>query len=335
MAGSEARNRAWAVLDGMSGRLPDVVPNEGALTIEFTRTEGGQVSRRTVTAVREPDLSLWTPFSTPEYDVDRGRDTLSTEREDALRPSGFAVPPRQDVLVPALRIEFVDGFCHAEPDSRLMVLLPATESVEERRVDALRVNDVVLFVDGDQRRRLYEAILERVEHHPAMGATYILVRYWQQAVREGFFRSRMTYDEFLQRLQGLGSQMQTVAGIRCWMAGEVLGPSDEQDIRRAGVIFNDQALVQEWREIDRALRRIRGLHISLARKLNRVIVQAGLMGRRPDSAEECIDEDLNLYLDDFRDSVTVHRITAITPEAMPVPYVFTGQFFEKGTELRW
>lgn len=335
MAGSEKRNWAWAVLGGINGGLPEAVLNDRMVTIEFIRSEGGQVSRRAVTAVREPDLSLWTPFSTPEYDVDRGRDTLSTEREDALRPSGFAAPSRQDVLVPALRIEFVDGFCHAELDSRLMVLLPATESVEERRADALRVDDMVLFVDGDQRRRLYEAILERVEHHPAMGATYILVRYWQQAVHEGFFRSRMTYDEFLQKLQELGSQMQTTPGIRCWVAGEVLGPSDAQDIRRVGIIFNDEALIQEWREIDRALRRIRGLHISLARKLNRVIVQAGLMGRRPDAAEECIDEELNLYLDDFRDSVTVHRITAISPEATPVPYILTGRFFEKGMELKW
>ncbi len=335
MGGAKKRNRAWAVLGGMNERLPDAVLNDRMVIIEFTHSEGEQVSRRTVTAVREPDLSLWTPFSTSEYDVDRGRDTLSMEGEDALRPSGFATQPRQNVLVPALRIEFVDGFCHAELDSRLMVLLPATESVEERRADALRVDDVVLFVDGDQRRRLYEAILERVEHHPAMGATYILVRYWQQAVREGFFRSRMTYDEFLQKLQDLGSQMQTTPGIRCWVAGEVLGPRDAQDIRRAGVIFNDQALIQEWREIDRALRRIRGLHISLARKLNRVIVEAGLMGRRPDAAEECIDEELNLYLDDFRDSVTVHRITGISPKATLVPYVFTGQFFEKGTELRW
>lgn len=335
MAGPNKRRQAWMALGGADETLPDITVSQGPLTIEFTRSEGEKVSRRAVAAAREPDLSLWTPFSTPEYDVEGGRDTLSMEIEETLRPSEPDAPSRQDVMVPALRIEFTDGFCYAESDSRMTVLLPSSEKTDERRADGLQPEDHVVFVDGDQRRRLYEAILERIEHHPALGATYILVHYWQQSVRQGFRRSGMTYDEFLQRLQQLGSQMQTAPGIRCWVAGEVLGPGDAEDIRRTGVIFGDEALIQEWRRIDRALRRIRGLHISLARKLNRVIIQAGLIGRHPDAAEECIDKELNLYLDDFRDSVTVHRVTSISPEATPVPYVLTGRFFDKGRDLKW
>jgi len=337
MASAEKRERAWAALapSRSDRQLPETASAVTLPAIEFIRREGERVSRRSVTAARAPDLSLWTPFSTSEYDLIRGQDTLSSDSEEALRPSEFTAPSRQNVLVPALCIEFANGSCYAEPDSRMTVFLPATEKTDDRRADGLRPEDVVIFVDGDQRRHLYEAILERIEHHPAMGATYILVRYWQQAVREGFFRSGMKYGDFLQALEQLGSHMQTTPGVRCWVTGEVLGPGDARDIWRVGKVFNDEALTQEWKEIGKALRRIRGLHISLARKLNQMIVQAGLKGRRPDVSEECIDPELNLYLDDFRDSVTVHRVTAINPEMTPVPYVLTGRFFEKGMELKW
>lgn len=337
MASAEYRERMWAQLSPHSSgsKIPETKPQPLALTIEFLRSEGKRVSRRSVSAVKITDLSLWTPFSTPEFDLIQGQDTLSSDSEEALRPSEFAPSARQNVMVPALHIEFVDGFCYAEPDSQMTVFLSATESIDNRRADGLRPEDIVIFVDGDQRRRLYDAILERIERHPAMGSTYILVRYWQQAVREGFFRSGMTYDEFLQDLRRRGSKMQTIPGIRCWVTGDVLGPSNGQDIRRVGEIFNDEALKQEWRNIDRALKKIRGLHISLAHKLNRIIMQAGLKGLHPGAAEECIDQELNLYVDDFRDSVTFHRVVAISQETQPVPYILTGRFFTKETELKW
>jgi hypothetical protein len=337
LTGAEKREHVWDRLTPLKWnvKLPEADRQASTLTIEFTRSEGKCVSQRTVTASREPDMSLWTPFSNPEYDVVRGQDTLSSDHEENLRPSEFADASRQNVRVPALHIRFVDGFCYAEPDSRMKAFLPATGKTDQRRADGLRPEDVVVFVDGGQRRQLYDAILERVENHPAMGTTYILVRYWQQAVREGFFRSGMTYGEFLEKLQARGSHMKTEPGVRCWIMGDVLGPRDAKDIWRVGQVFDDEALIEEWKRINRALRRIRGLHISLARKLNNIIVQAGLKGRYTEAAEECIDSELNLYLDDFRGSVTVHRVTSVDQETKLVPYVLTGRFFEEGTEIKW
>ncbi|RMH81745.1 MAG: hypothetical protein D6681_17730, partial [Calditrichaeota bacterium] len=314
MASAKHRERVWAQLTPHSSgsQFPATKHQSLNLAIEFIRSEGEKVSRQSVSLARISDLSLWTPFSTPEFDLAQGQDILSSDSEEPLRPSEFAPSGRQTVMVPALRVEFADGFCYAEPDSQMTVLLSATGRTDDRRTDGLRPEDIVIFVDGDQRRRLYDTILERIEHHPAMGSTYILVRYWQQAVREGFFRSGMTYDEFLRRLQERGSKVETSAAIYFWVQGWVLGPRDGEDIRRIGEVLNDQTLVQEWKAINRAVRRVRGLHFSLARKLNRIIVQAGLKGQHPGAADECIDQELNLYLDDFRDSVTVHRVVTIS-----------------------
>lgn len=328
---NEQKQHVWYRLSGMT-QVP-LFCDRSEPNINITREKAKNVPRQAVEAAHNTDLSIWTPFSTPEYEFIQETDIHGIENEVLLRPPE-SKNLSQDVTVPALRIEFVDGFCYAEPKSQMNVYLPATGKIDDRTVDKLRPEDIVIFVNGDQRTRLYEAILQRLEHHGKMGTTYILVRYWQDAVREGFSRSGLTYAEFLNRLQKLGSQMKTPAGVRFWIEGIVLGPNKAEDIRRAGEVLGDEALILEWKRINQALRKIRGLHISLARKLNRVIVQAGLTNQLPVS-NECIDTELNLYLDDFRDSVRLQRIVHISKETTSVPYLFTGEFMTKEKELKW
>ncbi len=327
---NEEKKHIWYRLRGMTSVPLD---DRSEPNINMMRETAKSVSRQTVAAARNPDLSIWTPFSTPEYEFIQETDIHSIENEVLLCPPE-SKNISQDVTVPTLRIEFVDGFCYAEPNSQMNVYLPATGKTDNRTVDKLRLEDIVIFVNGDQRTRLYEAILQCLEHHGKMGTTYMLVRYWQNAVRERFSRSGLTYSEFLTRLQKLGSQMKSVPGIRCWIEGLVLGPNKAEDIQRAGKVLADKGLIQEWKRIHQALRRIRGLHISLARKLNRVIVQAGLKGHQP-VPNECIDAELNLYLDDFRDSVRLQRIVHISDKTISVPYLFTGEFLTKEQELKW
>jgi hypothetical protein len=332
------RQRAWANLSSehVQNRLPESNHQEADIGIEFTKIEGKTTSRQLVkSATQATDLALWTPFSTSEYDTVQGQDVLGRDDEEALRPSEFASNDRQRALVQAIRIEFVDGFCLAEPNSQMTVLLLSHNKTDDRWIKGLRPEDTVIFVDGDQKRQLYESILERIQNHPAMGTTYILASYWRQAIREGFFRTGLTYESFHRKLKELGSKIETPQAIYFWLQGWVLGPRDEEDIRRIGQVLEDQVLLQEWKAINQAVEKVRGLHLSLARKLNRIIVQAGIMSKEPDSTDECIDRELNLYLDDFRDSVTLHRITSISEEILLVPYVLTGKFFLKGTELKW
>ena len=325
---NDVRQEVWHRLSGTTQLPLDVSPRPPTPPPSLTRSSVKKVSTQVVDSSLRPDLSIWTPFSTPEYEFGQ-----NVEDEVSLGPSEYK-NTSHDVIVPALRIEFDDGFCYAEPNSQMSVYLPATGKTDDRKVDGLRPEDIIMFVNGDQRTRLFEAILQHLKHHHKMGATYILVRYWQQSVREQFSRSGLTYAEFLSQLQKLGSQMKSVPGIRCWIEGLVLGPSKAEDIRRAGEILGDEGLIREWKRIHQALKKIRGLHISLARKLNRVIVQAGLTNQQP-TDNECIDAELNLYLDDFRDSIRLQRIVDISNTPTLVPYLFTGEYFTKETRLKW
>lgn len=334
----QIRQHTWSMLSAAHSQHnpPEHNTHDTEISIEFTKVDGKRISREAIKLDRQAtDLSLWTPFATVEYDLVQGQDTLSSDVEEALRPSEFASTSRQNALVPALRIEFADGFCLAEPESRLTVLLLSHNKTDERLATGLRPEDIVVFVDGDQRRQLYESILERIRLHPAMGATYILASYWQQAIREGYFRSGLSYDEFHRRMQAMGSKIETAQAIYFWVQGWVIGPRDGEDIRRIGEVLDDRVLIQEWKEIYKAVRKIRSLHRSLARKLNRMMVSAGIKSKEVDSADECIDQELNLYLDDFRDSISVHRIISLSQKTELVPYVLTGRFFARGTELTW
>lgn len=338
MCDERVRQRTWSALfPSLSEQNPpEFDQNDAEVATRFSWIEGKRISQKTIASVTSAiDLSLWTPFSTVDYDIVQSQDTLTSDDEEALRPSEFAPISRQNALVPALRVEFIDGFCLAEPDSRMTVLLLATNKTDERRSQNLRPDDVVIFVDGDQKRKLYDTVLERIRLHPAMGATYILASYWQQAIREGFFRSGLNYDEFHRQLQLLGSKIETPQAVYFWVQGWVLGPRDGEDIRRIGEVLNNQVLIQEWQEINRAVKKVRRLHLSLALKLNRIIVQAGIESQKHNAADECIDPELNLYLDDFRDSISIHRVIRLNSEVEQVPYVLTGRFYEKGTELTW
>lgn len=338
MSDDQVRQKTWSALfpSFLRQNLPQYNQNDPEIAIEVSTIEGERIAHKKIASINvSVDLSLWTPFSTAEYDVVQGQDTLGGDEEEALRPSEYASVSRQTALVPALRIEFVDGFCFAEPDSRMIVLLLATGETHERKSQSLRPDDTVVFVDGDQKRQLYETVLDRIRLHPAMGATYLLASYWQQAIREGFFRSGLSYDEFHLKLRRLGSGIETSQAVYFWVQGWVLGPRDGEDIRRIGEVLNNRILIQEWRQINRAVKRVRRLHHSLALKLNRIVVQAGVESQKKDAGDECIDRELNLYLDDFRDSISLHRVLRLNEEPEQVPYVLTGRFFEKGTELTW
>ena len=121
---NEQKQHIWHRLSGKV--IYDVLPQGPSPTINMTRETAKSVSRQTVTSAQAPDLSIWTPFSTPEYEFVQETDIHSIENEVLLR-SPESKNPSQDVTVPALRIEFVDGFCYAEPNSQMTVYLRQLE----------------------------------------------------------------------------------------------------------------------------------------------------------------------------------------------------------------
>ena len=60
----------------------------------------------------------------------------------------------------------------------------AGRQLDERSVRSLRINDVVLFIHGQNRQNLYDLIVTRVHAHPSIALFVNLIQRWQEEIAE-------------------------------------------------------------------------------------------------------------------------------------------------------
>ena len=183
---------------------------------------------------------------------------------------------------------------------------------EERFVRSLRRGDRILVIHGQKRQSLYDLMISRVHNHPAMEIHLALIGKWQEELAESFKRRRLlgwTAEDVLIKMQQQGSSITSTQTIRLWVTGQVLAPEDPKDLLRLAKSM-DLRFVQEYHaRIDRAARRIRGLHRGLSTRLNRWLREQ--VASTTDTDFEIFDDELGLSFQDFRDSMTIHIVESV------------------------
>ena len=174
--------------------------------------------------------------------------------------------------------------------------------LDERNVRSLRVNDVVLFIHGQNRQNLYELIVSRVHGHPSIALFVTLIQRWHEEIAESIRKSNLAPEEILNRMRQRGSQLQTPQTIRLWLDGQVLCPHEPADLQRIADVLNLSFAQQYHREIARAATRLRGIHIGLSRKLNQWLEQETI-GATSEQINEFIDPELGITFNDFQDAL--------------------------------
>jgi hypothetical protein len=99
--------------------------------------------------------------------------------------------------------------------------------------------------------------------------------------------------------------------IQLWKEGYTIGPQNQKNIKLIGIIYNQQFLVDNYKEIGAAISRLRGIHQRLLRKFNEMVMLAGLKTAKAKVSDEVIDEEFNLHLEDFADVISFSRIVSI------------------------
>ena len=199
-------------------------------------------------------------------------------------------------------------------ENRLNVVLEGGSGrrTEERFVRSLRTGDRILVIHGQKRQSLYDLMISRVHNHPAMEIHLALINKWQEELAESFRRRRLlgwTAEDVLIRMQQQGSSITSTQTIRLWVTGEVLAPEDPKDLPRLARSM-DLRFVQEYHaRINRAARRIRGLHRGLSTRLNGWLREQ--VASTTDADLEIFDAELGLSFQDFRDSMTVHTVESV------------------------
>lgn len=213
-----------------------------------------------------------------------------------------------------LEDEWVVSFAE---DERVQVIVQDKDvHLAERYIRAVRPNDQLLFIVGQQRQNLYDLIINRVHAHPAIELHLAMIRRWHEELPKAYRTWRQQknrgLDDLLQALQKEGSRIGTTQTLRLWLNGSVLCPEDAHDLKRLARILDMPFVQGNYRYIDKAARRLRGLHIALSRKLNGWLQQeaAGIIGERR-TDHSILDKELGLTFSDFRDSLLVLRVLSV------------------------
>ncbi len=200
-----------------------------------------------------------------------------------------------------------------EDKIQLIIETPTGRSRQERSVRSLRAGDAVLFINGQHRYNLYDLIISRVHDHPTFAVHISLIERWQDELVTCFQKAQKPLSQILSQMQARGSQLQTESAIRFWLWGKVMCPKDAQDLQRIAEILEMPFVKQYHRQINRAARRLRGIHRSLARRLNTWLEQEALTSQRQ-SFNDVIDEDLGLEFKDFREALLILTVESMTEE---------------------
>jgi hypothetical protein len=203
----------------------------------------------------------------------------------------------------------------------VIVRVPTGAQVEQRYVRSLREGDELLFIQGQRRQSLYELLVSRVHRDPVIAQYLALVNRWQDDVVRAFSeaarKERTTPETLLHALQSRGSGLTSGATIRTWLKRQVLAPNDAGDLKRIAEVLSMRFVADYYRQIDKAGKRLKGLHISLSTRLNRWLASSGAGTIAAGGVDEVIDDELGLTVDDFRHSLLRVRVLALTQQRGP------------------
>lgn len=248
---------------------------------------------------------------------------VSDQAEPAEMPS--EAEPTNLWCDEAMEVQFDQNLmARFAPEEQINLIVSTANGikVEERFVRSLKPNDRVLFIDGLRRQNLYELIISRVHRHPSIELHLAMISRWQHELKMAFNRWRLkAFSEpaepnetgprdvagLLKRLQAQGSAITCELTISFWLDGTTLCPIDDRDLRRVADILDLDFVRQNYRRIDQAASRLRGLHRGLSKGLNRWLGhQATKLSAQDD--DDMIAPELGLRFGDIRNSLHILRV---------------------------
>lgn len=240
-------------------------------------------------------------------------------------PASAADEPA-DVMRLALTVSFESGARSYFPESSVATVLRAKgEEPVEVPVKELKVSDRVVFVDRTIGRTIYELMQEHLSESPLVGAAAQMVGLWHRAIATTQARIGLSPHEIHRCLRAAGSSITTVATVRSWLRGVVLGPQDLQDVDRlAGILGigqRDPGVIETFKT---SIRSLRNVYRQFAKLVYRTILSGGT-GRRLSETEQALLEEHGISLLDLRQAIAIETVISIDTSVQPRPASLIGQ----------
>lgn len=311
----EMKDRVWSRLSGEPRTVPDL----------------------TETPLPKGDATLVRTSEVPPPEVPPGLWDGSgwlAPLEPAASPnsSDGSATRRTEATVHAVRVQFGDGrWALLDAEGTVTRYRPGSGTPEAYRVSHVSSGDELVFLDGDGHKDLLAKVVEVAAGVPALEVAAVWLAQWRRALTEGY-RHFGTYERFAAMLHARGCSVQTQT-VRLWVVGDIIGPSDEEDVRRVAVVMEDAVLLHGHSEVCRAIRSLRGAHVKLGRRLAdlaRHVGSAAAAGHV--AADEVVDEASGLTAADFQDSIEIVVVTSVA-DAGQIPSILVGRLGEADEEL--
>jgi len=288
----------------------DATPQECTAPDENARKAFGEFEADT------PDV-----LEVPLDDEDFIRELLD-DAPLARRPAGKSAP---GVAVRTCRrVVFARWYAFLPVEGTITAVGP--KGAVEKSVRDLAIGDVVLFVNGDQRRSIYEVMLAEIKKSPAFSLSADIIEAWQRRLKAEFVKTGMTGADLHRRLRDAGS---TVVGVtvRGWLRGSVMSPLDSDNLGRLFAVFGISDPDQRHsRRIDQAARHLRKVYRQYAKAVNAFLIRAA----RDDRPElDALLEKYNLDLEGVKDAVVAQEVLAIPPGTVDVTGALVGRLHER------
>jgi hypothetical protein len=257
--------------------------------------------------------------------------------DDSTQAIASSEPPDSAWVPEGYELRFEDGRrLLLARDDKVNVILRKQSGAEldERYVRAIRPGDEILYIQGQQRQSLYGLLVSRVHRDPVIAQYLALIRRWQDDLVRSFAeaerRSGLNPDSLLVELQTRGSELTSPHTIRAWLRRLVLAPNDADDLKRVAEVLSMTFVTTYFRQIHKAARRLKGLHINLSARLNRWLASSDAGSAALGDANDVVDSELGLTVEDFRHSLVRLRVGGVTQEQGPFYRPHMGRL-EEGT----
>jgi hypothetical protein len=285
---------------------------------------------------REANVDLWTRPDAAEaitslFDAQPSAEDADEEVGiagpvlDELSPTVQLYEPSANDWVPeAYELCFEGGrrLLLARDDTvNLIVRMGPATQIEERYVRAVRQGDEVLYIHGQHRQSLYDLLVSRVHRDRVIAEYLALIRHWQDDLVRSFAEAErrvgLTPERLLADLQARGSRLTSSQTIRAWLRRLVLAPLDAEDLQRVADVLSMPFVKTYFRQVHKAARRLKGLHINLSARLNRWLASSDAGSVAVGDADDVVDSELGLTVEDFRHSLVRLRVIEVKQQQGP------------------
>jgi len=215
-------------------------------------------------------------------------------------------------IIPSIQLIFENSSFLFIPENKSIPIYNLNQSkIDYLKFPKFKKGDIVILIDRGLKTTLFDKILETIRTNSyKMVDTVVFSKLWIKSFQKSFVNNKDNFDNLLNELKLRGSNITSTLTLYNWLNGFVIGPQDLINIKRIGEIYSNNQILDNFSSIASAIRKVRSIHIKISKKLINLIPKAGI--KIQDGSENTlIDKDLDLYLEDFTDIISLERIESI------------------------